>query len=96
MLHADGVLDSLDHRVVDYFPDRDFAHADDNKKAITVQHLLNMTSGLAWNEGRGIPRLPLGLQSSRDWVRFILDSPMENRPGETFDYNSGNSHLLSA
>jgi len=51
MLHADGVLDSLDHRVLDYFPDRDFANADDGKKAITVQHLLNMPSGLAWDEG---------------------------------------------
>ena len=51
MLHADGVLDSFDHRVLDYFPDRDFADVDDRKKAITVQHLLNMTSGLAWDEG---------------------------------------------
>jgi CubicO group peptidase (beta-lactamase class C family) len=36
------------------------------------------------------------LRRSRDWVRFILDSPMAARPGETFCYNSGNSHLLSA
>jgi CubicO group peptidase (beta-lactamase class C family) len=100
MLHADGVLDSLDHRVLDYFPDRDFAYGDDdmdNKKAITVQHLLNMTSGLAWEEGPGDNWWSLTeLQRSRDWVRFILDHPMADRPGETFCYNSGNSHLLSA
>jgi CubicO group peptidase (beta-lactamase class C family) len=96
MLHADGVLDSLDHRVLDYFPDRDFANVDDNKKAITVQHLLNMTSGLAWDEGLGPVRPLTELRRSRDWVRFILDSPMANQPGETFHYNSGNSHLLSA
>ena len=100
MLHADGVLDSLDHRVLDYFPDRDFAYGDDNlddKRAITVQSLLNMTSGLAWQEGPGDNWWSLReLQRSRDWVRFILDHPMAGRPGETFNYNSGNSHLLSA
>jgi CubicO group peptidase (beta-lactamase class C family) len=97
MLHADGVLDSLDHRVLDYFPDRDFADVDDNKKAITVQHLLNMTSGLAWDEGLAVSWRSLAeLRRSRDWVRFILDQPMANQPGEIFYYNSGNSHLLSA
>ena len=96
MLHADGVLDSLDHRVLDYFPDRDFAHVDDSKKAITVQHLLNMTSGLAWDEGLGTLERLTELKRSPDWVRFILDHPMANQPGETFYYNSGNSHLLSA
>jgi len=96
MLHADGVLDSLDHRVLDYFPDRDFAHVDDNKRAITVQHLLNMTSGLAWDEGLGAVKPLTELKHSPDWVRFILDQPMTNQPGETFYYNSGNSHLLSA
>ena len=96
MLHADGVLDSFDHRVLDYFPDRDFADVDDRKKAITVQHLLNMTSGLAWDEGLGTVRPLTELKRSRDWVRFILDRPMANQPGEIFFYNSGNSHLLSA
>jgi CubicO group peptidase (beta-lactamase class C family) len=96
MLHEDGVLDSFDHRVLDYFPERDFANVDDKKKAITVQHLLNMTSGLVWDEGLGPVRPLTELRRSRDWVRFILDSPMANQPGETFYYNSGNSHLLSA
>jgi CubicO group peptidase (beta-lactamase class C family) len=101
MLHADGVLDSLDHHVLDYFfPYRDFAYGDDNmdgKRAITVQNLLNMTSGLAWQEGPGDDWWSLReLQRSRDSVRFILDLPMADRPGETFNYNSGNSHLLSA
>jgi CubicO group peptidase (beta-lactamase class C family) len=97
MLHADGVLDSLDHRILEYFPDRDFADVDDGKKAITVQHLLNMTSGLAWDEGYSVSRRSVTeLRGNRDWVRFILDRPMANQPGETFYYNSGNSHLLSA
>jgi CubicO group peptidase (beta-lactamase class C family) len=42
----DGLLDSLDHPVVDFFPDRTIANLDDDKKAITIENLLDMTSGL--------------------------------------------------
>jgi len=33
---------------------------------------------------------------SPDWVKFILDRPMSSAPGDEFNYNSGNQHLLSA
>jgi len=33
---------------------------------------------------------------SPDWVKFILDRPMSSAPGDTFHYNSGNAHLVSA
>ena len=45
-----GLIDSLDHKVVDYFPERSIANLDDRKKAITIGNLLNMTSGLSWSE----------------------------------------------
>ena len=34
-------------KVVDFFADRTIANLDDAKKAITIRHLLDMTSGLA-------------------------------------------------
>src|SRR5205085_11058340 len=46
----DGLLDSLDHPVLDFFRDRGVAGLDDRKRAITVQNLLDMTSGLDWTE----------------------------------------------
>src|SRR4029078_6029926 len=46
----DGLLDSLDRRVLEFFLDRHIANIDHNKQAITVRHLLNMTSGLEWKE----------------------------------------------
>ena len=46
----EGLLDSPDHPVVDFFSDRTIANLDDNKKAITIQNLLDMTSGLDWTE----------------------------------------------
>lgn len=98
MLHKDGALDSLDHPLLDLFKDRTIANVDDRKRAMTVQHVLNMTSGLDWDEGyNGGSETSLAeLGRSPDWVQYILDRPMAHAPGETFYYNSGNSHLLSA
>jgi CubicO group peptidase (beta-lactamase class C family) len=96
--HKDGLLDSLDHRVLDFFSNRKIANLDDWKRAMTVQHLLNQTSGLEWSESLNdaVPVSFLEMERSADWQQFILDRPMARAPGTLFDYNSGNSHLLSA
>jgi CubicO group peptidase (beta-lactamase class C family) len=97
MALADGLLDSTDHKVVDFFADRTIANLDDAKKAITVQHLLDMTSGLAWQEGvNGGAESYAAMARSPDWQQFILDQPMTTPPGSRFYYSTGNSHLLSA
>ena len=41
-----GQLDSVDHPVIDLFPDKPIQNVDENKKAMTVRHLLDMTSGI--------------------------------------------------
>jgi CubicO group peptidase (beta-lactamase class C family) len=94
----DGLLDSLDRRVLEFFPDRTIANLDDNKRAMTVRHLLNMTSGLEWKErlDDSVPESFLAMEASPDWQQYILDRPMAQPPGTAFEYNSGNSHLLSA
>jgi len=51
MALGDGLLDSTDRKVVDFFAGRTIANLDDAKKAITVRQLLDMTSGLGWTEG---------------------------------------------
>lgn len=98
MAYKDGLLDRLDHPMMDFFTDRSVADVDERKKAVTVQHLLNMTSGLNWDEGfeGGREQSLRDMGASPDWVKFILDRPMAHVPGETFYYNSGGSHLLSA
>ncbi|UFZ04072.1 beta-lactamase family protein [Bradyrhizobium ontarionense] len=98
LLLRDGVLDSLDHPVVDFFRDRKIENLDDRKKAITVRHLLNMTSGLDWDEGLdgGHEQSLIDLGRSTNWVQYVLDRPMALAPGEAFYYSSGGTHLLSA
>ena len=93
----DGLLDSTDHHVLDLFADRGNANSDDTKKAVTLQHLLDMTSGLDWKEPlSGRPESVIDMERSPDWVKFILDRPMASAPGDVFNYNSGGPHLLSA
>ena len=36
------------------------------------------------------------MERSADWVQYILDRPMAREPGASFEYNSGNPHVLSA
>ena len=93
----EGLLKSTDQRVVDFFAERTIANLDDRKKAMTIRHLLDMTSGLDWKEPFG-GRLEsfIAMEGSRDWQQFILDRAMASQPGTEFNYNSGNSHLLSA
>jgi CubicO group peptidase (beta-lactamase class C family) len=94
---GEGLLDGTDRRVVDLFAGRTIANLDDAKKAITVQHLLDMTSGLAWQEGLSGPNdSTIAMARTPDWRQFVLDQPMAAAPGTRFYYDSGNSHLLSA
>lgn len=98
MLLKDGLLDSLDHRMLDFFGDRSIANVDDRKRAITIQTMLDMTSGMAWTEGveGGRPDSLIEWEHSPDAIQFILDRPMVRTPGELFYYNTGNAQLLAA
>jgi CubicO group peptidase (beta-lactamase class C family) len=94
----DGLLASTDQPVLGFFPERTFANMDERKKALRLRHLLDMTSGLEWDEPLSAASFESLLQMERspDWVQFILDHPMVREPGAAFEYNSGNPHVLSA
>ena len=86
----DGLLDRLDHPMLDFFPDLRVANVDDRKKGITVQNLLDMTSGLDWKQGfEGEEEItPHEMYRRSNWTQFILDRPMAHAPGEIFYYAS--------
>ena len=92
-----GLLDSVDHPVVDLFPDKKISNVDDNKKAMTVQSLLDMTSGIDWKEKAYTPdETIMRMYQSPDRTEFVLSQPMSGAPGSQFYYNSGNPYVLSA
>jgi CubicO group peptidase (beta-lactamase class C family) len=89
-----GAIQSLDQPVLGFFPERVAANLDANKRAMTVRHLLTMSSGLRCG-GPGEPEQQ-AMTESRDWVQFALDLPMAAAPGTVFAYCSPGSHLLAA
>jgi CubicO group peptidase (beta-lactamase class C family) len=92
-----GLLDSVDHPVLDLFPDKKISNVDDNKRAMTIQNLLDMTSGIDWQEKAYTPdETIMRMYRSPDRTEFVLNQPMANTSGSQFYYNSGNPYVLSA
>jgi CubicO group peptidase (beta-lactamase class C family) len=92
-----GLLDSVDQPVLDLFPDKKILRVDENKRAMTVQTLLDMTSGIEWKEKAYTPdETIMQMYRSPDRTEFVLSQPMSSAPGSQFYYNSGNPYVLSA
>jgi len=88
-----GFIDGVEQPVLSFFPDRQIDHRDARKEAMTLEHLLTMTSGLDCEQDEYV----VGeMQRSGDWVQYVLDLPMVAEPGESFAYCTVNSFLLSA
>ena len=87
-----GDIQSLDDPVADYLsslvPD-----LDPDKGAITIRHLLTMTSGLEWDETGGFGSYMEWIRSD-DHLGYLLARPFASPPGEEFNYNSAAVHLL--
>ncbi len=91
---------SLDDRLVDIFSHLTIENLDSRKEAITIEHLLTMTSGLPWDEWTypyGNPNNDWDrMTTSPNWVEFVINRPMAYAPGSQWVYNTGGSHLLSS
>jgi len=89
-----GLIEGVEQPLVELLPD--YAHLlMDDKAAITLEHVLTMTTGLHWVDfgiGNSFDRIAV----AEDSVEFILGEPLDAAPGEVFFYNTGSSHLLSA
>jgi CubicO group peptidase (beta-lactamase class C family) len=88
-----GYIESVGQPVTRFFPGRAFGNGSPEKVAMTLENLLTMTSGLDWAEEDATYA---EMYRSDDWVRYVLDKPMSDRPGTRFNYCSGCSHVLSA
>jgi CubicO group peptidase (beta-lactamase class C family) len=67
-------------------------------RALTLRHLLTMTSGIEWDESTVTYTDPknscAAMEGSENWVQFVLDQKMAAEPGKVFVYNSGVTELL--
>lgn len=92
-----GHIAGVDTPVADFFPERTIANMDARKRAMTLEHLLTMTTGLKCRDSYLYSWAGyMKMRQSSDWTQFVLDLPMEAVPGEKFEYCNGASFLLSA
>src|SRR5206468_2181770 len=93
---AEHRVPAPDSSVIDLFPELHKFEAD-GRKAITVAHLLDMTTGLAWNESGNYSgsndERSLYWRSSQP--RYVLERSLIHEPGTPFHYNGGATALLA-
>lgn len=93
-----GCITGVHEKVTDYFPELvSFDATSYLLREVTIRHLLAMESGLMWKTAKGGQEPVFDkVCRSGNWVKTILQLPIRHENFESFQYNSGNSHLLSA
>ncbi len=89
-----GKLGNLATPAVDFYPDYPDL-ATPQRKAITLEHLLTMSSGLAWSEGGPGRDDEHRLYWKWSPCYYALSRPIAAAPGTTFTYNSGGNAVLA-
>lgn len=92
-----GHVGGLATSVLSLFPE----HADlrsPEKDAITIEHLLTMSAGFAWNEDIPYADPANGerrMTDAPDPCRYVLEQPIVRPPGAAYIYNGGLTLLLA-
>lgn len=93
----DGHIKSLDDKVSDYVKGLEGSAYDD----VTIEQLLTMTSGVAWNEDYSDPQSDVALflshQSTDEQpnvVSYLKVLPRAHPAGEVWNYSTGETNLI--
>jgi CubicO group peptidase (beta-lactamase class C family) len=95
----DGHIGSIDDPITDYLPRFEGSAYD----GVTVRHLLQMTSGVAWNETytdpssdrRQMLEAQIGQQPG-DILDLMASLPRAAEPGTRWNYSTGETHVAGA
>ena len=89
----DGYIPNVDVPVAAYLPRlRETPYA-----SATIRHVLNMASGVAWNEDYADPASDVsraGAANGIGLVAYLADLPAAHAPGEVFNYSTGETNLV--
>ena len=91
-------IGGIDDPLYEYLPE--YADLfDDNKKEISIRHLLTMSAGFEWNELETYYADPEACDAhiagaSGDFIKFVLERPLAYEPGTKWYYNSGLPNML--
>ena len=76
-------------KVISFFPDRLPETVSENLAQLTIKDLLSMSAGQA-------PDPSFAIAPVEDWVKAFFSTPIQNKPGSVFLYNSMATYMLSA
>ena len=87
----DGYIAGTDEKVSDYLPRLKGSSYDRS----SIADLLQMASGVAWNEDYADPGSDIATASwaTLDLYRFLYDKPRRAEPGKVFNYNTAETNL---
>ncbi len=87
-----GKIGGIDDKVSDYLPQLDVS----SYPNLTIRHLLQMSSGINFDENYINPfAYPAKANYGTDLLELTYSYKVTEKPGEKFEYRSGNSQLLS-
>lgn len=85
-----GFIESVNQKVLDFFPEYDSILEDSKKQEVTIKHLLTMTAPYTYKQE------PFKeLCYSPDWAKYALDLLGGKDECGTFKYSTAGAHLLS-
>jgi CubicO group peptidase (beta-lactamase class C family) len=94
-----SLINDLDYKIYNYFPEWQTASTDEKKKKITIRHLLTMTSGLEWIENNTdittVTDDNTTMYKTEDFIQYVLKKNISTEPGSIWFYNNGATMLLS-
>ena len=89
LLVDDGLLDLDEH------PPRPEWPPGDPRTAITLRQLLQMSSGLEWDEVQSLVTMGFVMLNSPSAAAIMASQPLEREPGSAFEYSTGTSALVA-
>jgi CubicO group peptidase (beta-lactamase class C family) len=92
----DGLIEGVDEPMTTWYPD----WADTDKADITLKDVLQMSSGLDWDEDYDAGAVAESeviamVVGEQDQLAFAAARPAAHEPGSTWSYSSGDAMLLS-
>ncbi|UCH57233.1 MAG: serine hydrolase [Candidatus Bathyarchaeota archaeon] len=96
MAYEEGLIESLDQPLLEFFPGRTVQNVSQWKEEITLRDMLTMSAGFDARDNWIYEWEWLGrLHDAEDAVQYMLDLEVVHEPGTVFNYTNGVSHLLS-
>ncbi len=91
---VDGYIGSVDEPVTKYLP----LLAGGGYDGVSIRNVLQMASGVQWNEDYADPESDVATLPSPlvEQARYMAALEREHRPGEVFNYNTGETNMAGA